>query len=286
MAFRADESLVEELTVSLDCWEQGDILPVNQMAFLADPARPLTPESAQVPGLLNNQIGAPTVVVASAPLGMILVSQTCDIIKQADRSPFVLAAPLRTLNADQTKAAALGRMPRYIPIPGVEGEIFADLAATCCLEKTLLVGTPAVKGCRSDEERRQFSRALARFFDRFAFPDEFHPATQALKTRFSQLGGEDAEGKARNLVLEVRAVTAEGDWGAAQLHVHLYFLVDLEEDYLNLPEEIWQRAADDWVSDCVPTERIAAFTGEVLPLDRLPAGDYLRSDGVDLSTDS
>ena len=284
MTFRADPDWLEELTRLLDPWEQGDVFPCPQAGFLNDPARPLTEESE---GIRASETwnGGFTWAAANAPHGVAIVSQTCDIIKSADRLPFVLAAPLRQLDGNQARLAQQGRMPQFAPLPGAS-PLFVDLGAIFTLEKSILANQSQLSGCRTDAERREFATAIRRFFDRFAFPDDFGPATANLRTRFTRQGGNDAEGRARDLVFEVRARCVEGDWTLPEVTVHFYFLVRSEDELESLAEQDWRVRADEWLGDCTPVGKLKSFYGEVVTLERLPTSDYLASDHVDIGVDS
>jgi hypothetical protein len=64
--------------------------------------------------------------------------------------------------------------------------LVADLDRTMTVEKAVVAKWPRTAGCRTDEDVRRFSMALARKRARLAFPDDFTACAQKLQTRLQE----------------------------------------------------------------------------------------------------
>lgn len=102
--------------------------------------------------------------------GMVVVSQTCDIIREVEKQGTVIVASL--IEVDEATYANVKRRsaPRYIIMPEAGDNIVADLTTMMTIEKQLVAQWDRSEGF-SDQERINFSRAVALFFSRPALPD-------------------------------------------------------------------------------------------------------------------
>ena len=91
----------EERTIdqALRVWRQGDVSLDAGLEFvhLADLSRPHSPASAQVAEVLANDgevIAAGATPVLDEVRGVVMLSQTCDVVRSCRGRPFVEVAPL------------------------------------------------------------------------------------------------------------------------------------------------------------------------------------------------
>lgn len=117
-------------------------------------------------------------------LGAVVVSQSCDATR---KTVFELqVSPIVRLEDHELGNALSGRQPRYCHIPALDGSSFADLTIVATIHKDLALRSVIQRGVdqENQRERDNFSRAVARRFDRFAFPDEVVPWIKPLQDLF------------------------------------------------------------------------------------------------------
>lgn len=102
--------------------------------------------------------------------GMVVVSQTCDIIREVEKQGTVIVASLIEVDQDTYAHVKRRSVPRYIIMPKAGANIVADLTTMMTIEKPVVAQWERIEGF-SDRERTNFSRAVALFFSRPAFPD-------------------------------------------------------------------------------------------------------------------
>jgi hypothetical protein len=114
------------------------------------------------------------------PNGVVLISQTCDIVQSHLQRPTVQVAKLIQLKGTMAQEAADGRRPRFAAVPNEGGSWFADLEVIGTIDKLALVRLSNRKGVLSENQLRSFAEAVGRRFSRFPFPDEVTEQTDAL----------------------------------------------------------------------------------------------------------
>jgi hypothetical protein len=186
-----------------------------------------------------------------APQGVVLLSQTCDVVLPDRRT--VVVAPVVRLSGDSLREAGKGLRPRYVKVPDGEDETFADLDVIATLEKNVLAGIRA-DDCQRPEEvsGRRFGRGVARRFGRFAFPDEVVPWLTPLSEIVTSKYGKASSGEARALesVVELRIESGNG-WESPPYDLTLVVIVragtlpELEEDDQFVPPTSLQQ----WLRD-------------------------------------
>ena len=170
-----------------------------------------------------------------APDGVVILSQTCDVVLP-DRLT-VVAAPLVRLSGDVLRQAVKGGRPRYVAVPAVGADTFADLDIIGTLDKNILASTPVTDGVsQADADVRRFGQRIARRFGRFPFPDEVVPwLTPLTDIVTSKSGKETGEALALEQVVELRVEATDG-WAAPPYDLTLVTIVragtlpELDED--------------------------------------------------------
>jgi hypothetical protein len=276
---------VSEIDAAMQAWRQGDLV-IDGVPFflhLADLARPLTPEARAAVEAGPPPAGDNLVGVASQPRGLVVVTQTCDVVRPSANRPFVELSPLVEVDAAVLEHVRKLRRPRYVYLPGVADlRLVADLDQTMTAEKAILARVARVPGCRDDKERRAFADALARKRARFAFPDDFTRAFRGVERRLKEKHGRDSgEGALARALREIRVRAAPG-WDDPQVRLTFLFVLEVEEPP---PTQRDQEQVEDWLRRFDGSGRFRPDPD--LPwllcfLEDLDAREYVESDRLDL----
>lgn len=194
----ADEPQAE---VDFSVWRQGDFFDLPSIAVLTDCGP----------------------IEHAAPLGVVVLTQTCDLVRC--QGSVATVSPLIELTGDDERNAQNGTKPGFAAVPLAGERVFADLAHAGPVASSLLAAHKRTAGLDPDDLKqiRRFGESVARFFGRFAFPDEVVPWLNGL--RDVVLSKHDSENSAegeliRQCVAEFR-VEAEGPnfWSRAPYEV-------------------------------------------------------------------
>lgn len=270
-----DETDCDQIDDAAGRWQQGDCtLGEHRFIFRFDPAAPLTPDArmAAAEGLGT---------AASEVRGLMVATQTCDIVRSCNKRPFIEVCPLVEVDELMSKEIRRGLRPSYAFIPGVaEHSLVADLDRVMTVEKSLLTGWTRTTGCRDREESRRLALALARKRARVAFPDEFVSLVQRLSNRLSSKHDKaNDEGRTLQALLEIR-VKATPSWEAKEIALLFWFIPDESTPGFN--DRAWHDHLDAWLKLVPPSGRFTHIDGLILTLDDLNARDYAESDPLDL----
>ena len=218
------EWLTDEQINRLSEYRQGDVVSLPRQVWLAHGDLPTTAYSRD-----HAASGALSSVHEAAPNGQVILTQTCDLVPRAGRDrPFVALAPLVRLGEDMATLARRGRMPRYARVPAFEdGSYFADLDRITTTETGVLLLHDRAAGLSNDVERMSFARAVARKFDRFAFPDELQLSLSKWREHvISRYGKENSpEGALYRSAVDIR-VSADPAWDADRINVRVIVMFD------------------------------------------------------------
>jgi len=256
-------------------WWQGDCV-VGDQWFLHrfDAALPMTAEATEA--------AAGEADLCETPVrGLVVLTQTCDLVRPSAKRPYVEVAPLVEVDAATLDDICACRRPAYAFIPALaERCLVADLDRTMTVEKAVVARWDRVPGCVSDDERRKFGRALTRKRGRVAFPADFVELAKPLSKRLAgRHGAETDEGGALRALREIR-VRAAPSWGAPQVEVFLWFIRrDIEAESDGTP---WPEPLQNWLDLLPPSGRFTVVDGAIVGLDDLTARDYVESDPLDL----
>lgn len=274
----AEDALsVDEIDAELANCCQGDVVDFQTFSWHADTRRPLTEVSAEATD------GPGHSIVVSESDQMVVVTQTCDVVRSCADRPFVQLSPLIQLDEDAAREASRGMRPRYAAVPALGDTAFADLDRIVTLEKSLLAAVSRQPGCSDDRQRRRFAASVGRKFGRVAFPDDLELSLRALTSRIKSKHDKNSpEGMALAALEEIR-VTASPSWESDRIDVFLSFCSATAADALDvMSEDEWDSLVDDWIARSSPTGVIARVDGAMVPLDDLTALEYVDSDRLDL----
>ncbi len=274
----ADEALsVDAIDSELAGCCQGDVVDFQTFSWHVDTRRPLTEVSAEAEDSSGHAI------VVSESDHMVVVTQTCDVVRSCADRPFVQLSPLVELEESVAREAARGMRPRYAAVPAMGDRAFADLDRIMTVEKSLVASASQRPGCTDDGQRRRFAASVGRKFGRIAFPDDLELSLRGLTSRIKSKHDKDSpEGKALSALEEIR-VTASPSWDAGAIDVFLSFCPATLTDAVNvMTEDDWDSLIDDWIGRASPTGVVARIDGAMVPLEELTALEYVDSDRLDL----
>ncbi len=269
-----ENARLDAIDASLEHWRQGDVaLGPVELVFVADASCALTPPSQALAG--NEGLCSVTVEVG----GVAVVTQTCDIVRSCTDRPLVHVAPLVEVTEEEADRVTKGYHPQYARIPALARTV-ADLDMITTVEKAVLASWQRTAGCATGEERRAFTRAVARKHSRFAFPNAFNATVKGLHNRVRKKHERtSAEGVAlREHLREIR-VTAEPSWDAPRIRAFLTFI---RNDTELAAQADWPTLLQEWLGLCQAVAPIEAIDGTVMTLEKMTAKEYVESDPLDL----
>jgi hypothetical protein len=239
-----------------------------------DPTVPLTEASAAV-----SDQGID--LAESAVRGLVVLTQTCDIVRTSRERPFLEVAPLVEVSAQVAHEIERGRRPVYAIVPTLRTHgLVADLDRTMTVEKAVVAQWARIAGCRTDTEARRFALALVRKRARVAFPDDFTALVARLQARVLERHDKQSEeGRALRALREIR-VRAAPSWEATTVEVTFWFI--REEEAMEFEGKRWDILLDGWLQLMPASGRFRHVHGAVLALEDLTAKEYVESDPLDL----
>ena len=241
--------------------------------FQIDPSLPLTSEARDA--VAQDPEGA---FVVQPVEGLMVISQTCDIVKDCLKFPFVEVAPLVTLASPDFKEACLGARPRFVTVPGLHAASqAADLDRVLTVEKSCLTRWPRQVGCTSDFDRRNLGRLLARKRQRAALPDAFAPWFKPLRKRWAKWSGSKAAEAAVFDELQEIRVQASPSWEEESIQLQFWFILKDEA-----PVGDRSQVLGDWLRRLSPAAPFTRVEGRMVRYADIQASDYINSDALEL----
>lgn len=281
----------DERTINqaLQVWRQGDVSLDAGLEFLhlADLSRPHSPASTQVVEALANDSEA--IKTGATPVldevrGLVMLTQTCDIVRGCLDRPFVEVAPLIEVSEQWVEETRLLKRPAFAYVPAIADQLLvADLDRTMTVEKALVTGWTRTPGCETDGELRDFARALARKRSRFAFPDDFVVATRRLqKHLIDKHNRQTDEGAHLRALREIR-VRAAPSWDDGEIRLSWWFIKDADPV---TAQANWPQFLEQWLTLFDQTGRFRFDPPMACRLEDMTARDYIESDRLDLDSAS
>lgn len=268
---------VAAITAKLANWRQGDcVVQPLWFAYGLNPDQPISHES-RVAAEDRAELAEKEVA------GFVVVTQTCDLVRDCDKRPFVEVCPLVKVDDENYAAICKHRLPAYAAVPLLaEQRLVAHLDCVMTLEKSVVAEWSRTPGCETDTQIRNFSFALARKRVRFAFPDDFHDVVSGLQKRLTEKHSKGSpEGKALRALKEIR-VQATPCWDADQVELFWWFIRDTTQPEPDLEGKSWADMLKDWLGKLTPDSKYTKIEGLVTTLADMTAEDYLNSDLLDL----
>lgn len=169
--------------------------------------------------------GDGTIIMQDTPHGVVLISQTCDLVNEGpdDR---LLVAPVVECTVDQWSNVRRGQTPLLVAV-GKSERFAADLQQIVSLPRATLSNARTLeKTCdsQSGREAAELGKRIARAFARFAFPDEVVRALNPLRKKVV-----NAYSKSTNLARVLQAIrefrVACEDWSASERELLVHVIV-------------------------------------------------------------
>jgi len=263
-----------QVNQALRLWRQGDcVLGPEWFVFRCDPKMAIT-EEGRAAAASGSELAEEDVA------GLVVLTQTCDVVRDCEERPFVEVSPLIKVAEDILHEIERGRRPRFAFVPALAGRcLVADLDRVMTLEKPALAAWVRTPGWTTDAEGRAFTEALVRKRSRFAFPDDFCLLVRELEGRLRGKHDKDSdEGRALRALGEIR-VSASPAWTTE--HIDLFFFFVRENDSPDFGERAWSGFLHKWLALMIPAGRFATVEGIVAMLADLTAEEYVASDRLD-----
>ncbi len=270
----ADSEEAKRIDASLKEWRQGDIaLEESWFVHVGDGALPLSEAAAQAE--------SGTQALTSEVVGLVVVTQTCDIVRSCVTRPFIEVAPLVRVSEVDLHQVKRGRKPSHAALPALVSDLLvADLDRIMTVEKSIAASWKRTPGFTRDADARVFAQALARKRVRFAFPDEFTALAKKVQARLGDKHDKHTdEGRGLRALREIR-VQASPSWDAASVEIFFWFVRD--EGDVTFEGKSWADLLRDWLKLVPATGRFTSIDGQVATLQEMTAEDYVDSDPLDL----
>lgn len=273
---------------ALQAWRQGDVSLDAGLEFLhcADLTRPHSPASRQLAETMAEsgeliEAGA-TPVLDEGVNGMVMLSQTCDVVRGCRDRPFVEVAPLIEVSEQFLEDVRRLKRPAFAYVPATAGSrLVADLDRSMTVEKAIVAGWTRTPGWQDDNELRDFALALARKRSRFAFPDDFIDAARDLQKRLAGKHNKNTDEGAHLRALREIRVRAAPSWADAQVHLSWWFIKDDDPDGVVVN---WPKFLEEWMSLFDQRGRFDLDTYIACRLEDMTARDYVESERLDLDS--
>ncbi len=264
----------DRIDAAIKNWQQGDVaLDEGWVFHVADPKAALTDEAAE-----SDEEGP--LAIPSKVEGLVVVSQTCDVVRKCVDRPFVEVSPLCRPPPGMRSGIQRGQSTRFACLPGLlDLNLAVDLERTMTVEKAVVARWERTRGCPTDQDSRAFARALARKRARFAFPNEFVEMVKPMQDRLASKHGKDSpEGHALRALREIR-VQASPSWSAG---ASIFFWFLRHDEQVEFGDRSWDQWLDSWLSLITSSNSYGQPCGVVTTLQGMTAADYVASDPLDL----
>ncbi|MEV0553838.1 hypothetical protein AB0I27_10305 [Streptomyces sp. NPDC050597] len=310
-------SISEQVNDVITRWRQGDVLRDIRALRLVDLSRPLSSASEELRAAEGVYLATDTsdepdlaIVETEEPLGYAIISQTCDVIREVSRQPYIQICPVCKVSDALASQARKAESTLAVWLPELGDDICVDLTRAFTAEKSVLIGQEPAHGVISDDQIRRFAMVVSRRFGRFAFPDDLHNSLNRMRSRLLEKHGRDSdEGFALRNIYQIRA---EGypDWSADLVEVILHFILepgilldaedrpDLEFDaVVQAPAaaargirdvsgvaalKIWAELIRSWIALCEPVGAIKSIEFQVTDTENFTLEQMRRTEQLDL----
>ena len=267
----------EELLARLAEWQQGDF-SLGCGDFLFRDISEMTDDGEDDGGA----------VFDSEIVGFAVISQTCDVVRDPGRVPYVSVCPMVVVDAKRKGEIERGQAPRFGFLSATPDGVVVDFSRAMSVTKNLLVSWERQRGCEDERQQLEFARALETYFGRFAFPDPFVASVASLRKAILSKypRGESDLGKAVRSIREIRAYP-HASW-SDQEAVPVTFIAILEDegerelaDREEIRKQIWPKiSAIEWQGPFSLHEDGL----HLATLSDLTAADYLNSYPLDVNS--
>jgi hypothetical protein len=271
-------------------WSQGDCVLGDFPIFWGfNKEHPLTEISLELAEESDSTLGIS--IGADQVEGLVVISQTCDIVRKVSDRPFVQVVPIVQVHEKDVETIRLRMRPRFAYLPALSEKGFvADLDRVLTIEKAFLAEWSRYPAFENDSQRRSFIETIRRYYDRPAFPDIFVNGIKKLAKWIHEKHDRES-GSGRNEItpshpgiylraLEMVLVRARPSWEAESFSVEFILVRKSDED--GISASAWE----EFKSLCerkVDLPMTINSRWVEMSLSALPAKLYLECDQLDLN---
>lgn len=212
--------------------------------------------------------------------GIVILSQTCDIIRSPQDRPYLEVSPLVRIDEPQVlREIRNGSRPRYAYIPTAAANMLvADLDRVMTVDKAAASEWSFQRGCTDVLELTIFAQAIARKRNRFAFPDELVGVLRPLQQRIIKKHAKNSpEGELLRILKEIR-IKAFPALGEDKVSLYFYFMV--AEETLITPA--LEEQTNTWIDLLTATATYISFDAMITSYNSISALEYRNSIPLDL----
>ncbi|MCY4200044.1 MAG: hypothetical protein OXF31_09590 [Gammaproteobacteria bacterium] len=266
-------------------WRQGDVSLDAEQEFVhvADLSCPHSPASIQaVAGADDKRKVTGIGTVAEEVEGVVILTQTCDVVRSYENRPFVEVAPLVRLDDAMVEQVRRLQRPAFAYVKCMARErLVADLDRVMTVEKAVVASWTRISGWNTDAEGREFARAIARKRSRFAFPNDFVFAAARFRRRVMDKHNRNTvEGSHLRALSEIR-IRGEPSWSDDVVDLTIWFIK--ERDPTNVDPD-WANVTSQWSTLIDESGRFRVRNAIACELDDITAREYVESDVLDLDS--
>lgn len=271
------EAAAKAIDAALADWRQGDLaLDEQWFVHVGEPSNPLTAHAEAA-----SQDVAGIQALTSEVEGLVVLTQTCDIVRECTKRPYVEVAPIIVVTPEHLAQIQRGQFPALTTVPALADRGMAvDLDRVMTVEKSIVATWARTPGWARDQDARAFGQALARKRVRFAFPDDFNDLVGKLRGRLRDKHEKNTdEGRGLRALREIR-VHADPEWEADRVSVFLWFV--REDGDVDFEGKSWDQLLGAWLALVRASGRFVEVEGAVVTLEDMTAADFVASDPLDL----
>ena len=251
---------------------------------------------------------------------VVVLTQTCDIVRPSDKRPYLQVAPLiKISDAITAKRYAEGETPQYVAVPEAGAAAFADLDRIMTLNKRLIAECRHRPGVPTEpDDVRRFGQAVARKFGRYPFPNYFIESVEPLRSRILKRWDKPAspEGQTLGDLVQIRVqpvpIKSASDTDLTLVFIMKQGSLPILADppapsrettaWLATPKQaseiakkladttigpddrahLYSKLVEAWAALCRPNSAIRSISGEIVSEDEYVLSDYWKSERLDL----
>jgi hypothetical protein len=219
-------------------------------------------------------------IMESAVHGLVVTTQTCDIVRNVADRPWIEVSPLVEVTDDELAQIQQGNVIQYAVLPFlIPRRLVVDLDRSMTVHKRVVATWERCASGLDDIAGRLFSQALARKRARKAFPNDFVKLVGKLRDFVKSKHGKDSpDGRALLDLREIR-VTAAPNWTAEEVSLRFWFVWN---EWTLLDRDSRAATAGRWCAKVVATNRFRSVSHAGVLLCDMRADEYVNSDALDL----
>lgn len=248
----------------------------SEALWLYDPSTPITAAAMEQEKEGHQEDGLR--VLRYEADGLVVVSQSCDIVRDWDERPTVLVAPLTLVTGQDLEKIRRLEKPSKVYIPGIAAQsLVGDLDGIFPVEKALLATWKRVAGCPTLEDQRRFAKCLDRYFSRPAYPDDFKDLVGKLEAWMRDKHDGNGAGEFLRMIDRV-LVHAETPWDGPSVQLCFFLIPSLRATV----EEDLARAVEAFEKKLGAVGRYLKPKVQIQGLDAMPASLFLVAQPLDV----